>query len=499
MPFSLLEPRARFIIIASLLSVLTGEVTVKQTFATCLACCCMHSYSCCQSSSSLRIISSLFTIFGHFILPRLPTSNKLPVPHHKTSTISDNIHTMNRMNSSINQRHLHDQKKDRQLRRHGVVTSVWLFCVLLAPVRGFHLQQHKKHLMISSPSSSICSRNSNGIHSGRNTDRPTTTRTQLRYADFDDGDEQRRNTAGSAVGSTRRWALRDIVPSSQQTDTTKPSSTSTPPTDEQQQENVDAYLEFLDRRYRRLHADEPSGPIGAIAPRTLTSTGPAAQRSQQQQNPQKKQQETRTLRSNDDATLSTKQSFPVLTWLLNGNPSPDKEVLSRQQQEDALYVLGVAGLASEKLLQKHHQRVRVSSTQLRADAAAASASASTSTIVVETNASVVSSDDDGDVVLQSTPTDVLVKRVLVPLVRGMYIVQRRKAAIKQAVLSPVQAVVGKLWNKVQTNLQHPRSFLQSLLEVGGGRHTIMITMAIAYTAVVLVRPILQTIVTEASY
>mmetsp|Transcript_41612 Transcript_41612/g.99763 ORF Transcript_41612/g.99763 Transcript_41612/m.99763 type:complete len:410 (-) Transcript_41612:277-1506(-) len=409
---------------------------------------------------------------------------------------------MNKMNSSINQRQQRQQKKDRQLRLHGVVTSAWMVCVLLAPVHGFHLQQNQKQLMLSSSPSPISS-NSKRTPSRRNGVRSTTTRTQLRYADFDDGDEHRRNTAGTAAGSTRRWALRDIMPSSsstpQTTTTTRTFSTSTPPVDEQQQENVDAYLEFLDRRYRRLHADETSAPIGAIAPRTLTSSGPAAQRSQEQEKPQKKQQQARTLKSDDDATLSTKQSFPVLTWLLNGNRSPDKEVLSRQQQEDALYVLGVAGLASEKLLQKHHQRVRVSSTQLRADAASASASASTT--VVETNASVVSSDDEdyGEVVLQSTPTTVLVKRVLVPLVRGLYIAQRRKAAIKQAVLSPLQAVLGKLWNKVQTNLQHPRSFLQSLLEVGGGRHTIIITMAIAYTAVVLVRPILQTIVTEASY
>mmetsp|Transcript_41614 Transcript_41614/g.99766 ORF Transcript_41614/g.99766 Transcript_41614/m.99766 type:complete len:159 (+) Transcript_41614:138-614(+) len=150
---------------------------------------------------------------------------------------------MNKMNSSINQRQQRQQKKDRQLRLHGVVTSAWFVCVLLAPVHGFHLQQNQKQLMLSSSPSPISS-NSNRTPNRRNSVRSTTTRTQLRYADFDDGDEQRRNTAGTAAGSTRRWALRDIVPSSSthQTATRTSTSTSTsttPPADEQQQENVD--------------------------------------------------------------------------------------------------------------------------------------------------------------------------------------------------------------------------------------------------------------------
>merc|ERR1712130_270789 len=37
-----------------------------------------------------------------------------------------------------------------------------------------------------------------------------------------------------------------------------------------------------------------------------------------------------------------------------GNNNSNDLPTTREQQEDALYVLGVAGLASQKLLQKHH-------------------------------------------------------------------------------------------------------------------------------------------------
>jgi hypothetical protein len=102
------------------------------------------------------------------------------------------------------------------------------------------------------------------------------------------------------------------------------------------------------------------------------------------------------------------------------------------------------------------------------------------------------------VLVTNASTTLLVKRVLVPLLRGMYFVERRKAAIKQAVLAPIQVAMTKLWSKVHINVR-PRSIMRWLLEVGGGRQTIMITLAAAYASVVLARPIIQTIVTEATY
>ena len=59
--------------------------------------------------------------------------------------------------------------------------------------------------------------------------------------------------------------------------------------------------------------------------------------------------------------------FNAWNWLgMGGDKNPQAGLTpSSQQEENALYVLGVAGLASKKLLQKHHL---VSSAQLRAEA-----------------------------------------------------------------------------------------------------------------------------------
>jgi hypothetical protein len=77
---------------------------------------------------------------------------------------------------------------------------------------------------------------------------------------------------------------------------------------------VDDYLEFLERRYHRLHDDElePKRP----------STGSA--------------------------------KFSALKWLTQESEVESPEA-QQQQQEDALFVLGVAGLASRQLLLKHRR------------------------------------------------------------------------------------------------------------------------------------------------
>lgn len=81
----------------------------------------------------------------------------------------------------------------------------------------------------------------------------------------------------------------------------------------QKQDKMDKYLEFLDRRYNRLHSEDVS-------------------------------------KSKSD---QGKTNSPW-SWLFE--PSSDSNLDRRsfaQMQDDALYILGVAELASEKLLQKH--------------------------------------------------------------------------------------------------------------------------------------------------
>jgi hypothetical protein len=77
-----------------------------------------------------------------------------------------------------------------------------------------------------------------------------------------------------------------------------------------QQANVDDYLEFLDRRYHRLNKDEDE-----------------------------QRQETR---------------LSVLKWLTHGYEDGQESLNASKDDENAFYVLGVAGLASQELLRKHH-------------------------------------------------------------------------------------------------------------------------------------------------
>jgi hypothetical protein len=86
--------------------------------------------------------------------------------------------------------------------------------------------------------------------------------------------------------------------------------------DNGEQQKVDEYLEFLDKRYHRLHDVE-------------------AKR----------------------VSLKAAKSFPVLDWLMD-NGQKDASFASAQSQENALFVLGVAELASTRLLQKHHIPVK---------------------------------------------------------------------------------------------------------------------------------------------
>jgi hypothetical protein len=78
---------------------------------------------------------------------------------------------------------------------------------------------------------------------------------------------------------------------------------------------ADDYLEFLEKRYSRiLHDDNEEQP--------------------------------------GSSSSSSKKSFNVLQWLYQGEEAEANQ--PKHREDDALYVLGVANLASKRLLQKHH-------------------------------------------------------------------------------------------------------------------------------------------------
>ncbi|KAG7366780.1 hypothetical protein IV203_029450 [Nitzschia inconspicua] len=231
-----------------------------------------------------------------------------------------------------------------------------------------------------------------------------------------------------------------------------------------EQETVDAYLEFLDRRYRRLHSDEEEA---------------------------RKRKQSTVKANNSNAKPIP---FSAMDWLMNGSTS--NSVSTEQQQEDALYVLGVAGLASQKLLQKHHLQSAVSPSV--GDASGGAAAASKNEDAIEVFAETSPEEDD----LSSSinlPSQIFIKKVLVPLIRALYIVQRRKDQVVQRIQSTVGAFVTKAVHPVARRVrQGPKAIVESLLEIGGGRRNLTLTLACAYATVVLLRPILQAAVTEAS-
>lgn len=91
------------------------------------------------------------------------------------------------------------------------------------------------------------------------------------------------------------------------------------------QVDLDAYLESIDKRYKRLHGREHR-----------------SSRAQKQQ----RQQQSRS--GGVGGNYSN-----ALSWLLATEDS-SSEAAEQQRQENGIYVLGLAGLASDRLLQKHH-------------------------------------------------------------------------------------------------------------------------------------------------
>jgi hypothetical protein len=88
---------------------------------------------------------------------------------------------------------------------------------------------------------------------------------------------------------------------------------------EQKQYVLDDYLESIDRRYKRLHKGDEQAPL-------------------------------KVKKSSDNSGGFTN----ALQWLTAKNSDSVSETEEQRRQEDAIYVLGLADLASTRLLQKHH-------------------------------------------------------------------------------------------------------------------------------------------------
>jgi len=285
--------------------------------------------------------------------------------------------------------------------------------------------------------------------------------TRLQFSDND--------SSNTTIESSwwRKIFILSSPPSNRAATTTSFSPDGLVSSESEEQENVDAYLEFLDRRYRRLHCDDAK----------------EGGKSRLKQN---------------DPPVSKVKGFSALDWLTNGGKNASILTSTRDQEADALYILGVAGLASQKLLQKHHLPT---ATNLSIEPRMISRDIScnqTSIFVTETklqledyfNSTIEVRDTKS---IHVKMNHIVVKKLLLPIVRSIYLVRRWKQAFSKIVRREVAGVADYLSHKLS---EGPNFILNTLLNIVGGKQNILHTVAIGYTVVFLFRPLLRTVFSE---
>ncbi len=287
-----------------------------------------------------------------------------------------------------------------------------LFLALAVPASAF---QFSRELQVSCPALCSLSNCRVVVHNKDLCVRPSTRlsviSTRLKYREGSDD---------SSSASPLSW-IHTIFPRAQRDE-------------DDEQQSVDEYLEFLDRRYRRLHSSE-------------TEEGP--------------------------------KHFSALSWLRQGSPSRNDFIVTEQQKEDALYVLGVAGLASQKLLHRHHLVIDEETSPAHYE---------------QPNKTLNFVDAD---LVQSGSAGLFVKKVILPLLRIFYIVQRRKDMFIGTQLQRVKTISGNVLRSVGKTLVHtPGVTAKAILDFGGGRKSLAVTFAASCTLFLLLRPILQAVLTE---
>jgi len=296
----------------------------------------------------------------------------------------------------------------------------------------------------------------------------TSTRTRLQFSD---------NASSNTTIESSWWRklFTAYSPSPNRSSTITSSSDRSSLSESEEQENVDAYLEFLNSRYRRLHCDDGK-------------------------------EENAQLIQHDSSASKKGKPFSAMDWLTNGgNNSANVVTSTREQQADALYVLGVAGLASQKLLQRHHLPTTTNpprrSRMISQDTSSNEASALAMKKVVELKEQIddaIEVNDESDTKSRKTDMNYLiVNKFLLPIVRVIYLALRQK----QKLLNMVQRKVTVLSTKftdglINTFAQGPKSLLNAVLTFGGGRQNILRTMAIGYGTIVFFRPLLHAVFAE---
>lgn len=223
---------------------------------------------------------------------------------------------------------------------------------------------------------------------------------------------------------------------------------------DEQQAVVDDYLEFLDKRYHRLHDEEVDS---LPSRRTVSGAGEA-------------------------------KKFSALNWLMQGEQQQQSSVARnpKDRQEDALYVLGVAGLASQRLLQqKKLPRAVGGTTDLSPfEGKMEKPKPIAVDAEVEVSAAAVVSAEE-------SKKDDIVSRRLAPVLRQVS-ARRRKFLQYQSRQAASLAVA-----VVRAAAKLPVRAGRAAWNMGGGRRNVAFTLTFAATLCFFVaRPIAQSVVSE---
>jgi hypothetical protein len=201
---------------------------------------------------------------------------------------------------------------------------------------------------------------------------------------------------------------------------------------EDEQVVVDQYLEFLDRRYKRLKKKED-------------------------------------------------KPFSAMEWLLQGSPNRNEPLPLEQQKEDALYVLGVAGLASQRLLQKHHLEHMKQEPSL-------------APVQFDTSAAV-------DVTATPDPSKItaIAIKALRSALKVLYIVQyRRQLVLGNAAQKSSAFCKAMIKSFAKTLIKGPVDTAKWFLEIGGGKKTMMMTFTVVSAVMLLLGPIVKASIRDGS-
>lgn len=114
---------------------------------------------------------------------------------------------------------------------------------------------------------------------------------------------------------------------------------------ETEQVNLDEYLEFIDRRYKRMHEDDSGQKVSSVSLRRQAS--------------EEESKKTFGRKSPSDNQEGDNGVSTTMNWLMQsssnaaGSDCGCDAACQERKRRDALEVLGLAGLASAELLRKH--------------------------------------------------------------------------------------------------------------------------------------------------